>query len=79
MNNGNGCGLSIDEMQREFHGGWVLIVDPELDAHYEIVRGRVAFHANRREAVDLKVRELRPGRWSVRFMGAWPEGVGYLL
>ncbi len=79
MNEANGPLLTIDEMARVFHGKWVLVVEPELDAHHELLRGRVAFQAEGRDAVDRKVVELRPNLWSVRFLGPWPEDVGYLL
>lgn len=62
--------LTLAEIESRFDGEWVLIVNPELDAHLNIVRGYVVHHSPDREVVEQVARDMRPRSSAVLPVGA---------
>jgi hypothetical protein len=71
--------LTADEIAARFAPDWVLIGEPQTDESLGLVAGRVLFHSPDRDAVYRKARELRPGRFAVHYLGAWPENTPLVL
>ena len=71
--------LTLHEIQTRFDHEWVLIEDPEVDADFEIVRGRVLYHSKDRDAVYQKAIELRPTRPAFIYTGDIPAGTAVVL
>jgi hypothetical protein len=51
--------LTIEEIYARYDSEWVLVQDPEVNEHLEVVRGKVVWHSNDRDEVDRKAIELR--------------------
>lgn len=71
--------LTVAEIEARYPDEWVFLSDHELDANWEIIRGRVLAHSKNRDEVDQKAMELRPTHSAFLFTGGLPEGVAFLL
>jgi hypothetical protein len=71
--------LTLKEMKARYDSEWVLITDPELDNHHEVIRGRVACHSKNRDEVYRKGLEIRPKSAAFRYLGEAPENMAFAL
>lgn len=71
--------LSISEIQSRFDSEWVVVEDPDLDEHLQVVRGRVIWHSKDRDEVYQKAIELQPKRPAFLYTGKIPEGTAIIL
>ncbi len=71
--------LTLAEIYAEYPSEWILIADPELDDHLEVIRGQVVFHSKDRDAVYRKAVELRLPNFAFEFTGGIPEGTAVIL
>lgn len=71
--------LTIDEIESRFAPDWVLIGEPQTDDTLAVLGGKVLFHSPDRDEVCRKARELRPGRFAIEYLGAWPEDMALVL
>jgi hypothetical protein len=71
--------LTIEEIESRFDSEWVLVEDPELDDHLNVLRGRVLCHSKDRDEVYQKGIELRPRHSAVLYTGRIPEGTAVVL
>ena len=66
--------LTITEIESQFDAEWVLVEDPLVDEHDEVVSGRVVWHSKDRDEVYDELLELRPKHPAIVFTGkATPE------
>lgn len=66
--------LTMAEIEKRFHGEWVLISEPELDKNRDVVRGTVVYHNTDRDEFDRKSLSYPGQRFAVRYVGeALPE------
>jgi hypothetical protein len=71
--------MSWAEIEATFDSEWVLIEDPELTPMLEIIRGKVVFHGKDKDKLHQKMRELRPLRSAVIFVGDPPKDLEFIL
>jgi hypothetical protein len=71
--------LNREEIKSRFDSEWVLIADPEVDQHGEVVRGKVIFHSKDRDEVDRKAIELRLPHTAFLYAGELPEDAVIIL
>lgn len=71
--------LSLAEIRRQFDSEWVLVIEPELTAGLEVVRGQVAWHSKDRDEVYRKARELAPTNSAILYTGRLPENVAVVV
>ena len=71
--------LTMEEIQKRFASEWVLVEDPEVDEHLEIIRGRVVWHSKDRDEVYRKMLELRPKSAATLYTGTMPENTAVIL
>lgn len=71
--------LTMKQIEDRYPSEWVLIEDPEVDEHLEMIRGRVVWHSSERDEVDRKALELRPRSPATLYTGSWPENMEYVL
>jgi hypothetical protein len=64
--------LTLDEIQSRFDSEWVLVADPELDEHLNVVRDTVVWHSKDREEVYQKAAELKPKHSAFLYTGRMP-------
>ena len=74
--------MTIEEIEAQFDGQWVLIADPETDQYNRVVRGTVVFHSHDLDETDayfLAQRDSPIYSWASFYVGEMPEGVKVLL
>jgi hypothetical protein len=71
--------LTIDEIESRFDSEWVLIEDPDVDEHLNILRGKVVWHSKDRDEVYRKALELRPKSAATLYIGTMPENTAIVL
>lgn len=71
--------LTIDEINRQFDGQWVLLEDPEIAEDEEVLSGRLLFHTEDRDAMDQRSLELMPRHSAIFFVGGPDPDLAYLL
>jgi len=71
--------LTKAEIEARYPSEWVLIDEPQLDEHEEVLRGKVLFHSPNRDEMYQKAVELRPKSFASLFTGEWPEDTEFIL
>lgn len=71
--------LTIKQIKLRFRSEWVLLKDPEVDEHLEVVHGNVVFHSKDRDEVDRKAIELRLKHSAFLYTGKMPENTEIIL
>lgn len=71
--------LTIEEIYARYDSEWVLVQDPEVNEHLEVVHGKVVWHSKDRDEVDRKAIELRLKSSATLYTGKPPEGMEFLL
>jgi len=71
--------LTLEEIKTRYPSEWVLVEDPELDEHHQVVRGKVLFHDRDRLEVDRAALERRPKSSAFVYTGEAPEGMVFAL
>jgi hypothetical protein len=65
--------MTIEEIYSRYDAEWVLVEDPEVNEHLEVLRGKVVCHSKNRDAVDQKAIELRLKHSAFLYTGTIPE------
>lgn len=52
--------LTIEEIEKRYDGEWVLVGDPELDEHDEVLAGKVLAHSTDRDEAWEQMLALEP-------------------
>jgi hypothetical protein len=71
--------LIIDEIKTRYPSEHVLLEDPQLDEHLEVLTGRVLWHSKDLQEVYRKGIELRPKHSAFIHTGPFPDDVVYVL
>jgi hypothetical protein len=71
--------LTIDEIKTRFPSEHVLVEDPQLDEHLEVLAGRVLWHSEDLEEVYRKGIELRPKHSAFVYTGTYPDNIVFAL
>jgi hypothetical protein len=71
--------LTIQRIEKLCEGEWVLVGDPELDEHFEVIKGTVLAHSPDRDEVYSAAVRLRPTSSAMLCFAKIPEGMGFLL
>ena len=71
--------LTMEEIERRFHGGWVIVESVERDEHNKTVRGRVMWHGDSLdEGCEVAAQMRRP--WVViRYYGPEDPDLVFVL
>ncbi len=74
--------MTMEEIEAEFDGEWVLIANPETDQYNYVTRGTVLFHSPDRDEMDNYALAQRGGpihSWASFYIGEIPEGVRVVI
>ena len=71
--------LTIEEIKSRYDSEWILVENPKLDEHLNVLSGRVLSHSKDRDEVYQKAVELRPKHSAVLYTGRIPEGTVVVL
>jgi hypothetical protein len=71
--------MTLEEIEGRFPSEWILLADPEVDEHLEVIRGRVVFHSKDRDEVDRKAIQLRLKSSAYHYTGGMPEGTAIVV
>jgi hypothetical protein len=61
--------LTISEIESQFAGEWVLVVNPQIDDNLEVTAGRVLCHSKDRDEVYREAVAQRPTDFAIVFTG----------
>ena len=71
--------LSLEEIFSLYPDEWVLIVNPELDEEFSVIRGEVLAHAKERDEIYSKL-SLRNGKSvAIEYTGSIPDNIAVML
>lgn len=74
--------MTIDEIEAQFDGEWVLVGDPELDPYQKVARGKVLCHSRDRDDITRCLATLSVSEFKLLaslFNGDVPEGTAVLF
>jgi hypothetical protein len=71
--------LTVEEIQSRFDSEWVLVADPEVNKHLEVLRGKVVWHSKDRDEVYQKAIELGLKHVAYLYTGTMPENTEIVL
>ena len=71
--------LPLKEINARFDAEWILLEDPEVDEHLQVVRGKVVCHSKDRDEVDRKAVALRLKHSAFLYTGKMPENAAIVL
>jgi len=71
--------MTFAEMQKRFDSEWILVQDPEVDEHFQVVRGKVVCHSKDRDEVYRQIVELRLNSSATLYTGTMPENTAIVL
>ncbi|WP_445248645.1 hypothetical protein [Microcoleus sp. OTE_8_concoct_300] len=71
--------MSLEEIFSLYPDEWVLIVNPELDEEFSVIRGEVLAHATERDEIYSKL-SLRKGKSvAIEYTGSIPDNIAVML
>ena len=71
--------MSLEEIFSLYPDEWVLIVNPELDEEFSVIRGEVLAHATERDEIYSKL-SLRNGKSvAIEYTGSIPDNIAVML
>ena len=71
--------MTIQEMESQFDGEWVLVEDPQTNESLEVVSGNVVHHSKDRDEVYRTAVALKPKRCAVLYTGQIPDNTAVVL
>jgi len=70
---------TIEEIDREYNGQWVYMINLKTDDNGSVLGGEVAAHSECRDKVVQAMLNDPDGGIYIRYAGEIPEGVSILL
>lgn len=71
--------LTRKEIETRYDSEWILIADPEVDKHLNVVRGAVVAHSKDRDEVYQKAIDLRLKHSAFLYAGKVPDDLVIIL
>jgi hypothetical protein len=71
--------MTFAETQKRFDSEWILVNDPEVDEHFQVVRGKVVAHSKDRDEVYRKIVERRLNSSATLYTGTTRENTAIVL
>jgi len=71
--------MTIEEIDREYDGQWVYLINLKTDDKFTVFGGEVAAHSESRDKVVQAMLNHPDGGVYIKYAGKIPEGVGILL
>lgn len=61
--------LTMEEIERQFDGEWVLIEDVETDERLEILRGKVTYHGKDKNELHRRAKKSESDHLATLYIG----------
>ena len=71
--------MTIQDIEAQFDGEWVLVADPQTDANLHVLKGKVVCHSKDRDEVYRHMVALRLPDYAVLYTGEMPENTAVVL
>ncbi len=71
--------LTMEEIEQQFDGEWVLIEDVETDEKLEVVRGKVVFHGKDKDGLHEKAMKSKSDHLATLYIGKPDSKMEFLL
>lgn len=71
--------LTISEIESQFSGEWILVVDPQVDENLEVLSGQVVCHSKDRDEVYRAAVAHQGGDLAILFNGEQPPNTAIMI
>jgi hypothetical protein len=71
--------MTIEEIEKQFVGEWILVEDPETNEYMKVQSGRVRCHSTDRDFVHKEAVRLRLRDSAMLYTGKLPPNTAILL
>jgi hypothetical protein len=71
--------LTLAEIKERFDGEWVLLDDPDVNEHQQVIAGRVVSHSKDRDEVYQRAVELRLRHSATLYLGSMPANTAIAI
>ena len=71
--------MTVEEIQTQFDGEWILVGDPRTSDKLEVLEGNVLYHSKDRDEVYRRAVTLKPKRSAILFTGRMPANTAIVL
>ena len=71
--------LTLKEIEEQFDGEYVLVENPVVDEHFEVIRGVVRYHSFSRDEVYEAANQVDVKSIAVLFNGEVPDNIKLIL
>ena len=71
--------MTMEEIDREYDGQWVYLINLKIDEKFTVFGGEVAAHSESRDKVIQAMLSMGDESVYIKFAGKIPEGVAILL
>ena len=71
--------MTIQDIEAQFDGEWVLVADPQTNANLHVLKGKVVCHSKDRDEVYRHMVATRPTRCAMLYTGEFPENTAVVL
>lgn len=71
--------LTMKQIEKQFSGQWVLLVNPVQSRESEIVRGELVLHSKDRSEVYREALKRRDDHTAILYVGKLPEDLVAVL
>lgn len=71
--------MTIQDIEAQFDGEWILVADPETDESLHVLKGKVICHSRDRDEVYRYLVAKRPANSAILFTGEMPENTAVVL
>lgn len=71
--------MTIQDIEAQFDGEWILVADPETDESLHVLKGKVICHSKDRDEVYRRLVALRLPDYAMLYTGKMPENTAVVL
>jgi hypothetical protein len=71
--------LTMKQLESQYSGEWVLLINPVHDELMEAIRGELVFHAKDRDEVYKEAHKRKDRHTAIFYVGKLPEDLVVVL
>jgi hypothetical protein len=71
--------MTIQDIEAQFDGEWVLVADPVTDSSLHVLQGRVVCHSKNRDEVYQQAIALKLPDTAILYNGKLPDNMAIVL
>jgi hypothetical protein len=71
--------MTLEEIEQNYDGQWVLIAYTETDEDLQVVKGKVIAHSANKEDIYQALADAGEQPLAIEYMGQVPEDLAFIL